>query len=114
MSGHTEMSIERKAELFDRERDYADRLNKEPFQIFRVTENGRWVQVLARNCAPSPEGESAGSHMAIIDGVPHSVEIQSDGSSFVPFPGGDDGETQYNFKLVANGITVGECSYREY
>ena len=110
---NTEMSTERKAEMFDRDREHAERLRNQPFQIFRVNEDGRWIQVLARSCAPSIDGENS-NYFAIIEGTPYPVTIEGAGSSFVPFPGGDDGEMEYHFRLMANQIEVGECSYREY
>lgn len=115
MRDQPEMTIERKAELFDRDRQHAERLNQQAFQIFRINENGRWVQVLASYCAPSVEGESAGEFFAIIEGKPYPISVESDGTSFAPFPGEDgDGETIHHFNLIANNLKVGECSYREY
>ncbi|MBD80256.1 MAG: hypothetical protein CL840_15180 [Crocinitomicaceae bacterium] len=107
----TELSPEAKIKRFDRDAEYQQKLNAQPYQIFRAGEDNQWRPVLAQQCAPYPDQDDA-KHWAIIDGKPVELSIIGNGSE--PFPVGDDAGLRMHYLLMAGDITVGECYTEEY
>ena len=103
-----------KARIYDQNAAYEEQLKNAPYQLFLVNDEGRWNPILAQQCVPELFEELAHEVYAIIDRQPHKVEIKSEGSSFIPFAEGDDGETEYSYSLIAKGIQVGTSFRREY
>ena len=106
------MDIESKARLYDDHVRFRSELEDQTYQLFSISDDGRWYETLAQHCAPHEDNHK--KLVAIIDGKPHEVSIVHAGSQQIWFEGGDDCEMEYSFNLVANNIVVGQCSYREY
>lgn len=103
-----------KARLYNMISNHDERLKAQPYQLFLVDNEGRWNEILAERCVPDLLELEDHTLFAIIDRVPYQVVIHKRGSEFIPFSSGDDGQTQNNFLLIANGVEVGESSFCEY
>ncbi len=115
-----EMTRDELLNCYDLDRRWKHELELAEYQIYRVSPtSGYWVEVPARMCAPSHDEEDTHSYFAIVKGKPQPITVRPTGSELIPFPTGDDGETQHNYVLVVDdgttyGMIVGDCSYREY